>query len=126
MTRFQTRYATAIALVRSTLPIAADRDDTIQLACEGDRAAVNLVAHEHWALLLKEVTAVLGDRFAQDADDVVNDLFVAMLEREVPFARCRQDALPNLRIMARLYAEKHLRDACERWNVDPDEGALTG
>jgi hypothetical protein len=123
MSRFpHSRYATALALVRSTPPSpATDLDDTIELACDGDRAALGVVAEELRDRLVMQVIAVRGERFENEADDVVDDLFLAMLDPRVPFARCRVGALPNLLFMAEIFARRHLEQASERWNVDVDE-----
>ncbi len=122
MNRFpHSRYATALAVVRSIPPpTTTDLDDQIELACDGDRDALAVVAQELRPRLIMQVVAVLGERFEQDADDVVDDLFLSMLEPREWFPRCRVGALPSLLFMAEIFARRHLEQACERWNVEVD------
>jgi hypothetical protein len=97
-----------------------DLDDHVRLACEGDRDAADVVARELRPRLIAKVIPVLGGRFEQDADEVVDDLLVAMLEGRVRPKRGRGEAVQTLLRMAVAYARRHTRDARTRWGEEDD------
>ncbi len=91
-----------------------DLDDHVRLACEGDRDAANVVARELRTRLVNKAAAALGGRLQQDADDVVHDLLVAMLEGRIRPKRGRGEAVQTLFRMAVAYARRHAREARRR------------
>jgi len=67
-------------------------DDVARRALEGDRDAIEKLAREFRAEMVDHADAHLG-RFDCDAEDVVQDVFVAMLERKTPRAPRRASAV---------------------------------
>ena len=91
-----------------------DLDDHVRLACEGDRDAADVVARELRPRLVHKAASALGGRLQQDADDVVHDLLVAMLEGRIRPKRGRGEAVQTLLRMAVAYARRHAREARRR------------
>ena len=91
-----------------------DLDDHVRLACEGDRDAADVVARELRTRLVNKAAAALGGRLQQDADDVVHDLLVAMLEGRIRPKRGRGEAVQTLLRMAVAYARRHAHEARRR------------
>ncbi len=113
------RSSAAIAFVPSTESPSTpqpplDLDDHVRLACEGDRDAADVVARELRPRLVHKAAAALGGRLQQDADDVVHDLLVAMLEGRIRPKRGRGEAVQTLLRMAVAYARRHAREARRR------------
>jgi DNA-directed RNA polymerase specialized sigma24 family protein len=59
-------------------------DDLVMRASEGDSRAIASIAVALGPMLRKEARAVLRE-FAQDADDVLQDFFLFLLEGKSPF-----------------------------------------
>src|SRR5258708_39658689 len=65
--------------------IAAELDEIGRRAAAGDRKAIGAIAVKLRPRLLAEARAVLGSRFKHEAEDVGQDFFVALLERQSRF-----------------------------------------
>lgn len=89
-------------------------DDHVRRACRGDRDAADVVARELRHVLLQVVRPHLGD-FEDDADDVVDDLFVAMLEERFSIDPAPADAVLVLLRKAAMWARRHVRVVRGRW-----------
>src|SRR5260370_35690055 len=59
--------------------IQAEFADLVVRACKGDRRAVGAIYVAFGPVLLREARSVMGG-FKQDAEDVVQDFFVSLLE----------------------------------------------
>jgi Sigma-70 region 2 len=67
-------------------------DDVARRALDGDRDAIEKLAREFRAEMVDHASAHLG-RFDCDAEDVVQDIFLAMLERTIRRAPKRASAV---------------------------------
>jgi hypothetical protein len=86
-----------------------DLDHAIRAALAGDTLALTRVIGETRPCLVHHAAQALGD-LRDDADDVVQDLCVAILEGHVPGPKARHDALRHLVRMTRAHAEAHARE----------------
>jgi len=93
----------------------------VHLACDGDTDAADQVARE----LRERMVAAARDNlgiFFMDAEDVVDDLFVEMLEGHVHPPRGHGRAVPMLlRLVADLARRRMLERAAD-WDADDDGG----
>ena len=69
---------------RGSLLRDEDLAEFLALATQGDRPAIDLIARDLWETLVQEARAVLKGCEA-DAEDVVQDFFLTMLEGELLF-----------------------------------------
>jgi DNA-directed RNA polymerase specialized sigma24 family protein len=92
----------------------ADFDDLVRRASQGDRRAINAVAIAFSTDLLKEAQAVMGG-FAQDAEDVVQDFFVMLLEARSQFTPAHGRAIPWMCGIVRAMARKHRANRRRDW-----------
>jgi DNA-directed RNA polymerase specialized sigma24 family protein len=71
----------------AAIPIAAvplhPLDATVLAACTGNRVAIEAVYRQLRDRLVRKVRTSSSSPFRQDAEDLVQDLFVAMLERRL-------------------------------------------
>ena len=88
---------------------AFDLDALIRRAIDGDRDALDAVARELHPRLVHEARRHLGD-LDHEADDVVQDLFVAILEGRVRAPRGRGEGVAHLLRLATVFARKHARN----------------
>jgi DNA-directed RNA polymerase specialized sigma24 family protein len=97
----------AALAVTPALPLQPilDLDAQVRLAFLGDRNALDAVARELQPELVYEARRHLGD-LEVEADDVVQDLFVAILERRVRAPRGRGEALALLLRLTRVFARR--------------------
>jgi DNA-directed RNA polymerase specialized sigma24 family protein len=102
------RNAIRIATLNPEEP-ALDLDEQIRRALEGDRDALDAVARELYPRLLHEARTHLGP-LEHEADDVVQDLFVAILEKRVRAPRGRGDGVAHLLRLTKVFARKHARE----------------
>jgi hypothetical protein len=86
-----------------------DLDDVIRRAFEGDRDALAIMFRELRPRLIREARITLGD-LDHEADDVVQDLAVAILEGRVRAPRGRREGLPALLRLTGVFARKHARN----------------
>jgi hypothetical protein len=68
-------------------------DDLVLRASQGDRRAIGAVAVAFGPRLLEEAKACLGD-YEHEAEDVLQDFFLALLERRSRFAPAQGRAIP--------------------------------
>jgi hypothetical protein len=86
-----------------------DLDDAIRRALGGDRDALATVARELHPRLVREARTMLGD-LDHEADDVVQDLFVAILEGRIRAPKGRGEGVPMLLRLVCVFARKHARN----------------
>jgi DNA-directed RNA polymerase specialized sigma24 family protein len=105
------RSNTARRLVPSRhTPVAFDLDAYVLRAIAGDREALEVIACELHPRLAHEARQALGDH-EDEADDVAQDVFVALLEGRIRAPRGRGEALAHLRRLTGVFARRRARDA---------------
>jgi DNA-directed RNA polymerase specialized sigma24 family protein len=92
---------------------ALDLDAFIGRACEGDRDALNVVARELHPRLVREARVHLG-HLDVEAEDAVQDLFLAMLEGRVRPPRGRREGRAHLLRLVALFARRRARESRRR------------
>jgi hypothetical protein len=107
----RTYRSTAARTLIPTTPADAELalDALVRRACLGDESAADLAAYELRSLLLMEVLPQIGTDDAQDAEDIVNDVFVAMLEGRILSRRRRGETLATVLRLAGVLARRHAR-----------------
>jgi DNA-directed RNA polymerase specialized sigma24 family protein len=85
-------------------------DEQLRRAFEGNRDALDAVARELHPRLVWEARRHLG-ALDCEADDVVQDLFVALLDGRVRPPRGRGEENAHLLRLVAVFARKHARDA---------------
>jgi DNA-directed RNA polymerase specialized sigma24 family protein len=85
-----------------------DLAEVLALATQGDRPAINLIARDFWETLVQEARAVLKG-CEHDAEDVVQDFFLAMLEGELLFVSGMTPARAWISRKVRAMARDHRR-----------------
>ncbi len=90
----------------------------IVAACDGDAAALDRIADELRPRLLKEIRTVLGPD-DPDEEDVVEEIFAAMLGGKVELAASSK-TVPRLLRVARNLAGQHSRARLGRWGGEED------
>src|SRR5271169_3177027 len=78
-------------------------DELVTRASGGDRHAIGAIAVALGPRLLGEARAILGE-FDQEADDVLQDFFLALLERRLRFEPAHGRAMPWMCRMVRAIA----------------------
>jgi|HubBroStandDraft_2_1064218.scaffolds.fasta_scaffold1135005_1 DNA-directed RNA polymerase specialized sigma24 family protein len=86
-----------------------DLDEDIARAFDGDRDAMHAVARELHPRLVHEARQLLGE-LELEADDVVQDLLVGVLEGRVRPPRGRGEGVAHLLRMTGVFARKHARN----------------
>jgi DNA-directed RNA polymerase specialized sigma24 family protein len=71
----------------------ADFEDLVLRASQGDRRAIGAIAIAFGPRLLEEAKACL-EGYEHEADDVLQDFFLSLLERRSRFAPARGRAIP--------------------------------
>jgi DNA-directed RNA polymerase specialized sigma24 family protein len=120
MSHVQNSSAAAVAVVAAvptTLPERPRRVDLgacILAACDRDADAAEIVAKRLRPRLVTQIERALGKEHAQDAEDVLDALFVEMLDGGVTIA---EDVRPVRCLMrvARNFARRHLRELRGNW-----------
>jgi DNA-directed RNA polymerase specialized sigma24 family protein len=115
------RFNAALTLIPTTSAHAEDDlDRLVRRACMGDETAADLAAYELRGMLILEVLPQLGSDDAQDAEDIVDDVLLAMLEGQIQPRRRRGDTLRTVLRLAGVFARRHVRKRRERW--EPEDG----
>jgi hypothetical protein len=83
-------------------------DELVANAAKGDRFAIGCIAIALSPRLLAEARDALGELFAQDDGDVLQDFFTALCEGALSFPRIRGAGLPWLMKVIREKAWEHL------------------
>jgi DNA-directed RNA polymerase specialized sigma24 family protein len=91
-----------------------DFDELVRRATHGDRRALGAVAIAFSPPLLEEAREVLGEDFAQEAGDVLQDFFLMLLERRSRFVPAQGRAVPWMCGIVRAMARRH-RARGEPW-----------
>jgi DNA-directed RNA polymerase specialized sigma24 family protein len=95
-----------------------DELDALMVRCasQGDAHAIGAIALAFGKDLLKEARAVMGD-FAQDAEDVLQDFLVSLLEGRSRFTPEHGRALLWMRGVVLAMARKHCADREREWET---------
>ncbi len=93
----------------------------IHLACEGDTEAADQVARALRDRMVAAARDNLGV-FVMDAEDIVDDLFVEMLEGHVHPPRGHGRAVPMLLRLVSDMARRHMLERAADWDADDDGG----
>ncbi len=100
--------------------IAAELDEIGRRAAAGDRKAIGAIAVKLRPRLLAEARAVLGSRFKHEAEDVVQDFFVALLERQSRFLPAQGHAMQWMCGLVRAMARNARGDRKREWGIDDE------
>ena len=95
----------------------ADLDDLVMRATHGDSRALGAIAIALSPTLLEEARTVMGD-FAQEADDVLADFFVWLVEGESRFTPGHGRARAWMCGVIRATARKHRAECEKRWGIE--------
>jgi DNA-directed RNA polymerase specialized sigma24 family protein len=94
-------------------------DDLVVHASQGDHRAVGAIAIALGPMLLEEARTVLGE-FEQEAEDVLDDFLLSLLERRAPFTPAHGRATPWLCRIVRAIAQQRRRERARDWGIDDD------
>jgi hypothetical protein len=94
-------------------------DDLVRRACEGDRRAVGAIAIAIGPKLLSEARAELGE-FDQDGTDVLEDFWLAMLEKRLRYSPAHGRAMPFMCGMVRAIAQQRRRELERDWDCEAE------
>jgi DNA-directed RNA polymerase specialized sigma24 family protein len=105
------------AAARNHQPLA-DLDDLVARAARGDSRAVGDIAIAFGPLLLREAKAALGRDYEQEADDVLQDFFLALLEGVPDLLPARGRAIEWMCGGIRALAQSYLPHSRRDWDSD--------
>ena len=91
--------------------------DLMQRAAEGDRRAIGAIAIAIGPTLLEEARIGLGE-LDQDAEKVLNDFFLCLLERRLLFTPAHGRAMPWMCGVVQGIAQQRRRERERDWAVD--------
>jgi DNA-directed RNA polymerase specialized sigma24 family protein len=94
-------------------------DDLVRRGCEGDRRAIGAIAIAIGPKLLHEARGELGD-FGQDGTDVLQDFWLAMLEKRLRYSPAHGRAMPFMCGMVRAIAQQRRREYERDWDSDAE------
>jgi DNA-directed RNA polymerase specialized sigma24 family protein len=86
-------------------------------ASRGDRRAIGAIAIAFGPRLLQEARAVLGD-LEQEAEDVLQDFFLCLVDRRSRFTPARGRAIPWMCGIVRAIARKRRADRERDWATE--------
>jgi hypothetical protein len=98
-------------------PIRDEFDDLVLNACRGDSRAIAAIAIAIGPTLLAEAKSVLGE-FDRDAEEVLDDFLLRLLERRLRFVPAHGRAMPWMCRMIHLIARRHRRERERDWAAD--------
>ncbi len=92
-------------------------DELVQKASEGDSRAVGAIAVAIGPTLLEEARVALGD-FEQEAEDVLDDFFLCLLDRRMRFTPAHGRAMPWMCGIVQAIAQQRRREFERDWGLD--------
>jgi DNA-directed RNA polymerase specialized sigma24 family protein len=95
-------------------------DDLVMRAARGDRRAIGAIAVALGPTLMKEARTVLGD-FEDDADDVLQDFFVFLLEKRWPTPPPQGRAMHWMCVIVRTFAHERRKESERHWALDDED-----
>ncbi|HEV3189103.1 MAG TPA: hypothetical protein VGY54_01330 [Polyangiaceae bacterium] len=104
---------------RTDADIQAEFDDLMVLACDGDPRAVGAVYVGFGPVLLREARSVMG-RFKQDAEDVVQDFFDAVLAGRAVYEPTDGHATHWMRGLVRAIARTYCKEREREWDIESE------
>jgi DNA-directed RNA polymerase specialized sigma24 family protein len=97
-------------------------DDLLGRGMRGSASALHAASYELRGHLIMEVWPILEDvGCEQDAEDVADDVLLAVLEGHVRARRGPGEALAAVMRHARQLADDHVEDTRKRWGLELDE-----
>src|SRR5258708_21795012 len=96
--------------------IQAEFADLVVRACKGDRRAVGAIYVAFGPVLLREARSVMG-RFKQDAEDVVQDFFVSLLEGRSVYVPAHGYATRWMCGVVRAMAKTYGKEREREWGI---------
>jgi DNA-directed RNA polymerase specialized sigma24 family protein len=96
-------------------------DELAMHACDGDRAAIGAIAVIVGPRLLREVRLALGE-YRDEAEDVLQDLYLCLLDKMSPVRPARGDAVRYLCAVVRTLARQKRRKRARDWGDWEEEG----
>ena len=97
-----------------------DFDDLVLRASSGDRRAVGAIGIALGNLLLEEAKSVLKE-LDGEADAVLRDFLLFLVEGQAPFNRANGPAMDWMRRMVRTIAQQRRRERREDWGLQDDD-----
>jgi DNA-directed RNA polymerase specialized sigma24 family protein len=94
-----------------------DLDALVMRASLGDRRAIGAIAVAFGPRLLQEARAVLRD-FEQEAEDVLQDFVLSLVERQSRFTPAHGRAIPWMCGIVRALARKRRADRERDWDIE--------
>jgi DNA-directed RNA polymerase specialized sigma24 family protein len=95
-------------------------DDLVQRATRGDRRALGAIAIALSPTLLQEAREVLGEDFAQEAGDVLQDFFLMLLEGRSRFVPAHGRGLAWMCGIIRSMARRYRKAREMEWGIGDD------
>jgi DNA-directed RNA polymerase specialized sigma24 family protein len=99
--------------------IQAEFADLVVRACKGDRRAVGAIYIAFGPVLLREARSVMGP-FKQDAEDVVQDFFDAVLAGRAVYEPTGGHATHWMRGLIRAIARTYCKDREREWDLESE------
>jgi DNA-directed RNA polymerase specialized sigma24 family protein len=94
-------------------------DELVVLASRGDRRAIGAIGIAFGPTLLEEARTVLGE-FDQEADDVLEDFLLALVDRRLLFTPAHGRATPWICGIVRAIALQRRRELQRDWGIDTE------
>jgi DNA-directed RNA polymerase specialized sigma24 family protein len=94
-------------------------DELVACASRGDRRAIGAIAIAIGPTLLREARLVLG-QFDNEADDVLQDFFLFLVERRWPTTPPQDRAMHWMCVIVRTIAIERRREKERRWGGDDE------
>jgi len=102
--------------IRPVADVDDQFDELVERACDGDRRALGAIAIALTGELLAAAKDAMGD-FGFDAADVVQELFLAIMEGRARFRRGKERASEWLMRIVREMARQDLRARERDWEI---------
>lgn len=116
----------AVPATVATIPVRArplGLCEAIFAACDRDPDAAEIVAKALRPRLVEAVEGALGETHGQDAEDVVDEFFLAILDGDVTIAEGGASPVQLLMRAARNFARNHLHALAGNCDGDEEEEA---
>jgi DNA-directed RNA polymerase specialized sigma24 family protein len=102
-------------------PIQDEFDDLVKHASRGDSRAIGAIAVALGPTLLEEARTVLGP-FGEDAEEVLQDFLLCLLDRRLRFVPARGRAMPRMCRIIHIIAQQHRRERERDLGLDREHG----
>jgi hypothetical protein len=92
-------------------------DQLVVLACRGNRRAIGAIAAALGPTLLEEARTILG-KFDQEAEDVLEDFLLCLVDRRLRFVPAHGRAMPWMCGIVHAIAQQRRREREWEWRID--------